>query len=142
MKNLRTILLMSTLFTLQKPVVAKDHKPTYVPLDVADVVRTIADYDIYKMTVPPTGDGFGGWSMYYGVTDMSNRNMGLNAMLTPDFMHLTILHEMRHTLNDRLGLSNKEEWVREYACKDYELFFKKKCFNQNDLEKAIKSEYK
>ena len=48
MKNLRTIGLMSILFSLQQPVVAKEQKPTYTPLEVSDVVRTIAEYVFYR----------------------------------------------------------------------------------------------
>ncbi len=138
----RPLALLSLLAVLQTPVIAKDIKPEYRALEVSDVVRTIAEYDVHKMAVPPTFDSLGGWNMYYGVTDMSDKTMDLNKMLNPDYMYLTILHEMRHTLNDRLGLNNKEEWVREYACKDYKLFFKKECPDQNNLDKSIRWEYR
>lgn len=138
----RPLVLLSILAMLHSSATGKEYKPTYSPLDVSDFVISIADYDIHKMTVPPSGNEVFGWSMYLGVTNMTDHTMGLNDMINDEFMYLTILHEMRHTRNDRLGVSNQESWTTEYACRDYKLFFKKDCPNQNDLEKLIRSEYK
>lgn len=138
----RTIALLSLLALLQKPVVAKEVKPAYQPLTVADMVDIINDYQIYHMSVPPTFDQLGGWSMYYGVTDFSARSIGINKMLTRPVKRLTGLHEARHTVYDKLGIPQREDWVRDYACRDYELFFKEKCPDQNDLEKSLRWEYR
>ena len=139
----RVVGLTAILLALQQPVVGKEVKPIYTPLEVSDVVQAIADYDIHKMTVPPNYDAFGGWSIHLGVTDMTHKTMDLNRTATPEVMRLTILHELRHARNYERGLSQREDWIREQSCKDYKLFFKEKeCPDQNDLEKAIRSEYR
>lgn len=139
----RTVALLSLLALLQQPVVAKETKPKYEPLSVADVIETVADYDIHKMTTPPLYDDFGGWQTYFGVTDMTHKTMDLNRVINREQMLLTVLHEMRHVSNHNKGLSNKESWTREYSCKDYKLFFnKEECPVQDDLEKAVRFEYR
>lgn len=139
----RPLVLLSLLASLQSPVIGKETKPEYTPLEISDVVKIISEYDIHRMTVPPNHDAFGGWSIYLGITNMTDKTMDLNKVATPEVLKLTILHEMRHARNYERGLSQREDWIKEQACKDYKLFFKEKnCPDQNNLETAIKWEYR
>lgn len=139
----RTIGLLSVLALLQRPVVAKEQKPEYKPLEMRDVIKTIADYDIHRMLSPPIGDERIGGGMILGATDSEDKTMDLNRMQNDKYMYQTILHEMRHVYNAERGFSQREDWVRDYACRDYKLFFQEKdCPNQNDLEKLLRSEFK
>ena len=140
--TLREIALACSLLALQRPVVAKEVKPRYEPLSQADIIKSMQKYTFYKMSVPPVYDSMGGWTMLFGVTDYANRSVGTNSMLTDKQAYQVFLHEERHIYNEERGLPQREDWVREFACKDYELFFKEKCPDQNNLEDAIRWEYR
>ena len=142
--SLRTVGLLSILLSLQRPVVAKETKPKYKPLTLQQAVEVLVDYDLNHTAIPPfvvDTPFMEGYSFMKGITDYSAKDITINRMLTDEERALTILHELRHVVFEKEGLPQREDWIKEFACKDYKIIFEIKC-PDNGLEESIRLGYR
>ena len=121
----RSALLLLAAVSLPHAASAGKPKEQCGPLEMAAVVRVLAEYDVLHVAMPPVR-ACGATHITGGVTDSNRKHILLNNDLIEAVARLATLHELHHADMFRRGLSSEkhdEQAVRRCAIRSYKSIF-------------------